>query len=74
MESLLVDYSNVVIKVVCWIKKLLTCDIAVSKERLERLVKNKILSNLDFTDLGVCVDCFKGKQTEYTKKGAIRST
>ena len=46
----------------------------VSKERLERLVKIEILPNLDFTDLGVCVDCIKGQQTKYKKKGATRST
>ena len=33
----------------------------ISKERLERLVKNEILSNLNFTDLGLGVDCIKGK-------------
>jgi len=42
----------------------------ISKERLERLVKNEILPNLDFTDLNVCVDCIKGKQTKHTMKGA----
>ena len=46
----------------------------VSKQRLERLVKNEILPNLDFTDLGVCVDYIKGKQTKHNKKGATRST
>ena len=45
----------------------------ISKERMERLVKDGILSNLDFTDLDVCVDCIKGKQTKHTKKGATRS-
>ena len=40
----------------------------VSKERLERLVKNEILPNLDFTNLGVCVDCIQGKQTKHNKK------
>ena len=40
----------------------------VSKERLQRLVKNEILPNLDFTDLGLCVDCIKGKQTQHNKK------
>jgi len=29
---------------------------------------------LDTTDLNVCVDCIKGKQTKHTKKGATRST
>ena len=46
----------------------------ISKERIQRLVKDGILENLDFTDLGVCVDCIKGKQTKHTKKGATRST
>jgi len=46
----------------------------ISKERMERLVKNEILSNLDFTDLNVYVDCIKIKQTKHTKKGATRNT
>jgi len=46
----------------------------ISKERIQRLVKNEILPNLDFTDLNVCVDCIKGKQTKHIKKGATRST
>ena len=45
----------------------------ISRERLERLVKDGILPNLDFTDFGVCVDCIKGKQTKHTKKAATRS-
>ena len=45
-----------------------------SKKMLQRLVNNEILSNLDFTDLGVCIDCIKGKQTKHTKKGATRRT
>jgi len=46
----------------------------ISKERMQRLVKNEILPDLDFTDLNVCVDCIKGKQTKHTKKGATRTT
>ena len=46
----------------------------ISKERLQRLVKNEILPNLDFTDLSLCVECIKGKQTKHNKKGATRST
>ena len=46
----------------------------ISKERLQRLVKNEILPNLDFADFGLCVDCIKGKQTKHNKKGATRST
>jgi len=40
----------------------------ISKERMERLVKNEIRLNLNFTNLNVCVDCIKGKQTKHTKK------
>ena len=46
------------------------CSDHISKERMKRLVKDGILPNLDFTDLDVCVDCIKGKQTKHTKKGA----
>ena len=46
----------------------------ISKQRMKRLVKNEILPSLDFTDLNVCVNCIKGKQTKHTKKGATRST
>ena len=45
----------------------------ISRERIERLVKEGILQNLDFTDFHVCVDCIKGNQTKHTKKGATRS-
>jgi hypothetical protein len=44
----------------------------ISRERLKKLVKDEVLSNLDFIDFGVCVDCIKGKQTKHTKKGATR--
>ena len=40
----------------------------ISKERLQRLVNNEILPNLDFINLGICVDCIKGKQTKHFKK------
>jgi len=40
----------------------------ISKERMERLVKYEILLYLYFTDLEVCIDCIKGKQTKHTKK------
>ena len=78
VESLLNVFHNVGIKrsmlndnsAYLWHKRLGQ----VSKERLERLVKNEILLNLDFIDLGVCVDCINGKQTEHDKKGATRST
>ncbi|XP_075092034.1 uncharacterized protein LOC142172152 [Nicotiana tabacum] len=42
----------------------------ISKKRLERLVKNEILPNLNFTDLTICLDCIKGKQTKHKKSQA----
>ena len=45
----------------------------ISKERLQRLVKYEILPNLEFIDLGLCVDCIKGKHIKHNKKGATRS-
>ena len=45
----------------------------IFRERLQRLLKDGILSNLDFTDLGMYVDCIKEKQTKQIKKGATRS-
>ena len=35
------------------------------------LIKNEILPDLDFTNINICVDCIKGKQT---KQGATRNT
>ena len=47
----------------------------ISKERIQRLVKNEILSDLDFTNLDICVDCIMGKHTKHIiKKAATRST
>ena len=45
-----------------------------SIERIKRLVKEGILKDLDFIDLGTCVECIKGKQTNKTTKGAKRSS
>ena len=45
----------------------------ISKERIERLVKDNILEHLDFTDFDICIDCIKGKQTKQIKKNATRS-
>ncbi|KAL8167907.1 hypothetical protein V2J09_009406 [Rumex salicifolius] len=41
-------------------------------ERVKRLVKEGILSTLDFTDFDTCVSCIKGKQTNKHKIGAKR--
>jgi len=40
----------------------------ISKERMSRLLKNDILLQLDFADWDVCLDCRKGKQTNYISK------
>ena len=40
----------------------------ISRERMERLIKNEILPDLNFTDLNICVDYIKGKQTKHIKK------
>ena len=47
---------------------------SISREKMERLIKNEILPDLDFTDLNICMDCIKGKQIKHTKKGDTRST
>ena len=40
----------------------------ISKQRLERLVKDGVPSNLDFLDFKTCVVCLKGKMTAKTRK------
>jgi len=46
----------------------------ISKSRIERLVTEGILDSLDFSDLNVCVECIKGKQTKHKRLGANRSS
>ena len=38
---------------------------------MERLVKDGILSKLDFSDLSTCVECVKGKLTSKVRKDKI---
>ena len=45
----------------------------ISKEMMERLVKNDILPTVDFNYFGTCVDFIKGKLTKSKKRGATRS-
>ena len=52
-RSLISEYSSYL-----WHKRMRH----ISRERLLRLVKDGILLNLDFSHLGVCVDCIKGKK------------
>ena len=46
----------------------------ISIDRIKRLVNDRVLSTLNFTDFETCVDCIKGKQTNKSKKGATRSS
>ena len=46
----------------------------ISIDRIKRLVKDGVLSTLDYTDLETCVDCIKEKQTNKSKKNANRSS
>ena len=39
--------------------------------KMERLVKDKILHNLDFSNLLTCVKCVKGKLTSKVRKDKI---
>ncbi|RVW73223.1 Retrovirus-related Pol polyprotein from transposon TNT 1-94 [Vitis vinifera] len=43
----------------------------ISRQRLEKLVKDGVLSNLDFLDFETCVVCLKGKMTVKTRKEKI---
>jgi hypothetical protein len=45
----------------------------ISSERIERLVKNKILLPLEFSDLQQCIECIKGKYVKKIKKDAKRN-
>ena len=45
----------------------------ISIQRIKRLVNEGVLSALNFTDFETCLDCIKGKQTNKSKRGAIRS-
>ncbi|RYE19068.1 MAG: hypothetical protein EOP45_13205, partial [Sphingobacteriaceae bacterium] len=46
----------------------------ISRNRIERLVSEGILDQIDFSDFDVCVACIKGKQTIKKKIGALRET
>lgn len=46
----------------------------ISKQRIQRLVSDGVLDQLDFTDFDVCVNCIKGKQTNTRKLSAQRAT
>ena len=44
----------------------------ISRERMERLIKNKILHDLDFMDLNICMDCIKGKHKRKKLQEALK--
>ena len=46
----------------------------ISIDRIKRLVKDGVLSTLDYIDIETCVNCIKGKQTNKSKKNANRSS
>ncbi|GJS83629.1 putative RNA-directed DNA polymerase [Tanacetum coccineum] len=45
----------------------------ISKDRMQRLIKEGILHHLDFSDFNQCVECIKGKFVKTIKKGSTRS-
>jgi hypothetical protein len=46
----------------------------ISRGRIERVVKNKILAPLQFSDLEKCIECIKGKYAKKIKKDVKQST
>ncbi|XP_047326879.1 uncharacterized protein LOC124930591 [Impatiens glandulifera] len=46
----------------------------ISKDRVERLIKDGVLDSIDFSDIEVCVNCIKGKQTKVKRTCAYRAT
>lgn len=45
-----------------------------SKNRVERLVSDRILDSIDLINYSVCVECVKGKHLKIKKFGAYRAT
>ena len=41
----------------------------ISRDRMQRLIKEGILQDLDFSDFDTCVDCIKGKLPARARKG-----
>jgi hypothetical protein len=44
----------------------------ISRGRIERLIKDGILTPLDFSNLDYCIDCIKGKYAKKVKKGEVK--
>ena len=45
----------------------------ISKERIQRLVSSGAIGLFNYSDLGVCTDCIKCKQTNIKKFGVRQS-
>ena len=45
----------------------------ISREMVERLIKNDILPSLDFKDMEICVNFIRGKLSKTKNKGASHS-
>ena len=43
----------------------------ISRKRMDRLIKDEIFPDLDFSDFDTCVDCIKGKLTAKVKNAKI---
>ena len=43
----------------------------IPKQRMERLIKDEILQDLDFSDFDICVGCIKGKLTAKVRNAKI---
>jgi GAG-pre-integrase domain len=49
--------------------KLLYCKLGhISRDRMQRLIKNEILTTLDFSDFDNCIECVKGKFIKGNKR------
>jgi hypothetical protein len=44
----------------------------ISRGRIERLIKDDILTPLDFSNSDYCIDCIKGKYAKQVKKGETK--
>jgi hypothetical protein len=44
----------------------------ISRGRIERLIKNDIITPLDFSNSDYCIDCIKGKYAKQVKKGETK--
>jgi hypothetical protein len=44
----------------------------ISRERIERLIKDDILIPLDFSNSDYCIDCIKGKYAKQVKKSEAK--